>query len=252
MNKMNKILCSCLLLFFLCGCYSSNVIQTGKPLNKKEFEFAFAAGAYAGIELTGRLGVGAKMDIGASIVPDLNGQYRFDIKRLIGQTKSNDGYFSIAIGVDFYEPESWFNGQWPLNGPTLSFYYSFHHDRKWMYYSGLGLHFEPMNFAVYRMEYENTGSPSRFSTSHSMVLRGGFGVRKQLESGRKFFIEASSFVRSDYRVFTGSGEISEGLYNVNMSHRVNVFPTVSVGYIFSNNASREYRKVKKINDLKSV
>lgn len=233
------------ILFFLSGCYSSNVLQTGRVLEKGEYEITAAVGVVRYFDAAGRVGVGGNTDIGLAISPDFWGHYKLDVKHQLLHIKPIDGYLSISAGADYFNPDP-FSGDRPLHGPTLSTFFSANHQGKWVYYLGKGAHSKVTDFNAFTFASEIDFSDTQRSYFYSFISRGGIGVRRLIGKDNYLFFETSYKYRIDIRARTLSNEVN-GKYPVEYHRDYDYMPSFAVGFVFTN-ANKKRREREEIGE----
>jgi hypothetical protein len=231
-------------LLFLSGCYSSNVLQTGRVLEKGEYEITGAVGVVRYFDAAVRIGFGGNTDVGLAISPDAYGHYKVDVKYQLLKIKPIEGYLSLSLGAEYFNPQ-YPSADSPLHGPTLATFFSANHGGNWVYYISKGIHSKVTDFNALTFASEIDFSDTERSYFYSFISRGGIGIRRLIGVDNYLFFETSFKNRFNYRAYTLENEVN-GKYPVYYRRTNNFTPSFAVGIVFTN---VNKKKREKNNDL---
>lgn len=183
-----------LIVFCLTGCYSANLMQTAKTLEKGKQELTVGAvgnfveggdfGTGVGPDVMYRRGIMKRGDIGISYAPSLAiGNLRADFKYNFWKSRDQNRYVSTLISAEAHNVKEIYSG--------LALIASFNHSKNihpYIYHKFTLGYKDIKVFSIYDNEIPST---QREWYNHKMFFIGGVGFRYQLKKKPRtqFFLE---------------------------------------------------------------
>ena len=232
--------------FALTGCYSSNIMQTAKPIENGKVNFTSSARMYwtndeipvfPGVSLGLRTGVTNRSDIGFYYSSSIWHNARIDYKHNIWKKADGNSYLSLGLAIEnnslLPDPRE-FRKSWAASVPL---FYSFNHNKPTVVYIaqrftfGFGDMDLLSNMDYYKNEYQCDSE--EFQISHDMIYSGGIGLRWGKKEKFKWFAEFTYSTR--FQKFVGCYiDKNDGSSEYYIDDATRLYPEIGIGLSIGN------------------
>lgn len=219
--KLNIEKYFCLLLLFS-GCISPRIMETAKPLEKREVSAAVGVSGYAndeivfgGMELNVRYGIGHNSDVGLSTNLPVPGHLRLDYKKQLLTTRSNSLYLSSGLSVEGFIPDEYSS---MISAFSIPLFFSFNHNNKVVPYLAQRYTMSFSGWNSYRYHEDKLPLHEKANFKNTILYSGGLGFAFG-EKHNMWFIEFTFFSNHTFFLKNYYSETSnEWVYDKGQHH----------------------------------
>ena len=190
-----------LVVFSFGSCVSPSILQTAKPVEKGFVETSISLSGFANTEIISgafeanvRTGINDVSDFGFSFGLPI-GHYKLDYKHLLYKNSLENFYLSSGIGVEAFMPSE---SDSYVPGITIPLFLSFNDNGKVTPYLVQRFTFSPIGLKAHKYLMQEAPVEQEVLLKNHIINSGGIGLRFTNNNDRRWFIEFSYFLLSEY------------------------------------------------------